>query len=176
MNVAAQQLPQTAASKLDFKQLEDSRTKTPNALKPSGLQDANYALKEWFCRVPPGHSRDDVLSPEYWRHVAAQLKPHNEIRVQFEDGSRWMLLLVLDCGGTWAKVKVLHDVVLDDATNKEIEQLREGGDDEYEVKYVSPALRYCVVRKADGEYIYKNGQLKEDAEKYLLQFKQALKK
>lgn len=75
------------------------------------MRTAGYLHNTWDVTVEHGTTVDDVKSPDFWRHVAAQFKLLDQITVVCEDGSWEASLRVLLCDALWAKVGVrsYHD-------------------------------------------------------------------
>ncbi len=98
----------------------------------------------YFATVEESIRPEDVLLPDFWRHVASGLRPYDEVIVA-TDSCAWRLsLLVADVWHCGARVVELNrtDMTAED----------EGGNDvadDLRVKWRGPVNRWCVVR-TDG--------------------------
>jgi hypothetical protein len=108
------------------------------------FQLAEQTRAIYFVTVETHIKPEDVLNPDFWRHVASQLRPYDEIIVA-TDSCEWrMELLVCDvwhCG-----VRVVERSRVDMTAEEE------GGNDvadDLRVKWRGPVNRWCVVR-TDG--------------------------
>jgi hypothetical protein len=108
------------------------------------FQLAEHTRAIYFVTVETHIKPEDVLKPDFWRHVASQLRPYDEIVVA-TDSCEWrMELLVCDVWHCGVRVVEQNRV---DMTAEE-----EGGNDvadDLRVKWRGPVNRWCVVR-TDG--------------------------
>lgn len=139
---------------------------------------ATYARPDFRVIVKdPRTTLEDVLRPEYWTNVGAKLAatikdhPFAVIEMIWDDSSKYVRLLVLDASQVWAKVKLLEFV---DLTKVEAEEPPAATPD-FIVKYVSPSVRWAIVRVSDGERVKAGIGSKEEAEKELSDLIKALK-
>ncbi len=143
------------------------------APKPKKLNEADFTLTEAaqvFNTVSPpaGTTREDMLSPVFWSHVAGKLRPMTEIRAMPKDGAWYALYLVLYADRTQAKVKELSFWQIND-------NIAAAPDDDFYVKWISPPVKFGVVRKADKECVKDGFASKEDAHKWLVQYQRTVK-
>lgn len=139
------------------------------APKPKKLHEADFTLTESaqvFNTVTPpvGTTREDMLQPIFWSHVASRLRPMTEIRAMPKDGAWYGLYLVLYADRTQAKVKELGFWPV----AEQAESVPETQD--YEVKWISPPCKFGVIRKADREPVKDGFASKEDATRWLIQY------
>lgn len=133
---------------------------TPRKLPNSQFRSAEVVQPQWVA-VPDGQtSFDDVLKREYWSHVASRLEPDALIYVKPERRDYFALLIVDQVGPNWASVEVLHKV-------DRGESAPTTRTDEFDVRWVSPTVRYCVVRKSDGQRVSENHAKEGDARRWL---------
>ncbi len=111
---------------------------------------ADHKRNVWFATVEERVNPEDVLAPSFWRHVAGNMRPYDEIVIAC-DSCEWRKhLLVVDVWHANAKVIELshHDMKGDEeTTNMEAVELR--------VQWRGPQLKWCVVRK-DGVVVKGN--------------------
>lgn len=130
--------------------LEQKRSVT---IDPSRMRLAEYDRQDWIANVPEGVTIEDVQKPEFWSHMAQQIKPYDHIEVRAEDETWIAQLLVLRTDRTWAKVHLLKHYELTGAiATANIES-------KYEVQWKGPQKKWCVIRKSD------NAIQKENCEK-----------
>ena len=126
------------------------------------LSEADLALTEslqiFYTATPPvGTTREDMLKPIFWSHVARKLKPLTEIRAIPKDGKWYGVYLVLYADQVSAQLKEL--------SFHSLETLSDPSEaaDKYEVKWISPPVRFGIIRKADNVTIKDRFQTKEEA-------------
>lgn len=123
----------------------------PEQLTQSGFQLSQYACNLWMASPAVGVPFERVLETEYWAHVAAQLRPMDKIEIYPEDMSYYALLLVTETGTAEARVvAIIKPIPLH---VKETESLKKILSDDFDVKWVSPTLKYGVIRLSDKERI-----------------------
>lgn len=103
-------------------------------------------VQNMFTAFPPiGTTPEDVTKPIFWTHVARQMSAMMEIRIMPKCGSWYGIYLCLYADDHQATVKELMLFPLD------VEDKQE--DAAYYVKWVSPPLKWGVIRRADNERV-----------------------
>lgn len=123
----------------------------------------HYA-QDWEVCVEIGTTLDDVLKPEFFCHVARQLRPFSKIKVLPDDASWYAELIVRSAGPTWAKCALFTIVEFDVAAKTA------AGDPEADyakVGWGGPAQKHRVVRVSDGAILSKEHESTEDARNWL---------
>lgn len=122
---------------------------------PARMKLAEYERQDWVLNVPEEVVPTDLVKPDFWAHMASQMKPYDRVEVRQEDGTWVADLIVLLTDRTWAKVHVLnlYEIPLEAAVK---------GEEKHEVAFKGPQRKWCVIRKADGE-ILKDGMGKVEA-------------
>ncbi len=113
-------------------------------LRQSRIHLAEAVRTIYFATVEMHLKPDDVLKPDFWRHVASQLRPYDEIIVGSDSCDWRMELLVADvwhCGVRVVEVRRI-DMTSEDAGGNDVA-------DDLRVKWRGPVNRWCVVR-TDG--------------------------
>jgi len=134
------------------------------------VAEADFFLTEeiqsmYTIHPPVGTQPEDVMQPIFWAHVARKLRPMAEIRVMPKDGTWYGIYLVLYADDNSANVQELAIYPID---------VSEGGDsDVYYVKWVSPPLKFGVIRKADNARIQDGFASKKDAVVWMHGYKKA---
>ena len=113
--------------------------------------------------VEEGTTRAQIINPAFLAHVAAKLRPYDQVEVRCDDGALFAKLLVLQAERTWARVHVLewHDLTTRDVAMTQADEQAQAGsaapatdrEQEYLVAYKGPHKKWCVIRKADGGYM-----------------------
>ena len=137
------------------------------SLDPSRFAADEYVNTNWTLTAEAGTSIEDVMNPAFLANVAVKLHPYDHIRVRVDTGEWYAELMVLDCGRTWAKTFKLNYYELVKDSNDE---LTEGADAQYSVKFLGPHKKFCVVRRSDKEVIKEGCMTKQDANVWLSQY------
>ncbi len=131
------------------------------ALTTNRLQLAEHYCTAYAATLLANQTLDDALQPGFWAHVATKLRQHDTIRIIPEEGDFYALLIVMSAGRTFAKVKLLQHIPLDD----------DGAEDadlpsELSVKWKGPHLKYAVIRNADHSILKDSFVVKTEAEQW----------
>lgn len=129
--------------------------KTPEAPRHVGALNRNRILpetaarKRWCVTPPAGSLPEDLCSPDYWKHVVAEigLKANDLVDATCEAGTWFATYLVIHVGPTHAKLQILNEYSLEEASDlaKRTET--------HEVRWKGPAHKYVVRRLSDGETV-----------------------
>lgn len=114
---------------------------TKRVLSLDRFESARSKTREWDVIVPHGTALEDLLDPRFWMNVGPQLAQWDHLECRWEDGSRYVELIVEDRGNRYAKVAVLVDLQLQVA-DPEGPSLPQG----YEVEYKGPHTQWVVIR------------------------------
>ena len=140
-------------------------------LKPMGFKQAEYTRNEFFIAPEAGVPWDAILKPEYWAHVAAKLRPYDEIIVVPEDDSFYGRVIVLRTGTAIAFVRELQFVEFKD-------RVVEGDldDQDFDITWSGPIARYRVTRRSDGMVLAEGEEVKtkEMAQDFVRNLRKAL--
>ncbi len=112
---------------------------------------AEHARAVYFATVEQHITPENVLQPGFWRHIASQLKPYDEVVVANDDCSWRMQLVVADA---WHNGARLVELSRADMAGKEEEDLSLG--DDLRVRWRGPVNKWCVVRTSDGVILRAN--------------------
>lgn len=130
------------------------------------LSEADFELTEsmqqMMTAIPPaGTTREDLLNPVFWTHVAKRLETMAEIRVMPKDGAWYGTYLVTFCDKVQVHVQEL--------SHHKIEKIEDISAELYLVKWVSPApgVKHCVIRKEDGERVSSGHETKHSAHQWI---------
>ena len=132
---------------------------TARKLSGPRMKEESFVRTSYVATPEHGVTVDDLRCPEYWAHVAPQLKPGDLVTVFPEDGTFWAELLILSVSRAAAQVKLLREYALTSTRAPE-----DGA--EYRLKFAGPHAKWRVERVSDDEVV-KDGMTKEEAQKYL---------
>jgi hypothetical protein len=110
--------------------------------------------------VEHGVELDDILRPQFWSHIAHNFKIYDEVVVLHDEGLWYMKLLVLSCGRTWAKMKLLSKI---DLTSADVDLTQSAEFDAFEIKWRGPHCKFSLIQKADKSVIQEGFDRREDA-------------
>ena len=81
-----------------------------NHLLPTTMRRAMHEISHWFLRATVGVTPADVMSPDYWAHLAGKMKVDDRIEVVAQDGSfdADLRVIAVDSRMLWAQVRVLR--------------------------------------------------------------------
>lgn len=131
--------------------------------RPTVLFPVEHRVTYWHHTVPAETTPDDLLNPEFWTHVATNLRPHSRIMVDREDGAWTATLFVRSATRLSAVVAVEHFV---EFGGRQAHPSEPGADD-YEIGWGGPAHKHRVIRKSDRQVMEKGFETPEAAAKWL---------
>ena len=143
----------------------------PKLLKK--LAQADFSLTESVqvshtAYPPVGTTREDVLNPLFWSHVAKSMRSSDTINVLPKDGAWYAEFLVIYADQIQAKVKELNYWVLEEIKESDLET------ELYQVKWISPPVKWGVVRKADKHVVKDSFPMKIEAVKWMQEHLKAM--
>lgn len=126
--------------------------------KPIRLFAIEQAIHHWVWKDAPANlTIEALLTDSIWAHVVQQLMPGAHVTVQPE-GLPWEAeLIVLGVGTGFAKVKLLHQHMLNEPG-----ELPAG----IVVKWNGPTHKYVVQREGDSEILKFGFAMTADAEEW----------
>ena len=151
-------------------EIQKAQEREPRHLRASNLWAGDSRRNVFVGKVEIGTAIEDILVPEYWSFHAPNLQPWDRIELQWEDMTRYVEVMVLDCAKTWAKVYILREEqiaknVLKEECDVAVVRILAS----HEVIHRGPR-RWSVVRKSDGAVIKEDMNLKDDAEDWLKRY------
>ena len=132
--------------------------------KPTTLREAAFDRAVYQFAMDAGAAFEDALKPEFWAHVGRMLKPCDRIELVAEDFAWFAEVIVLEADRAWAKVAPLRFVELAGKT-----PAAETLQPDYEVKYMGPSKKHCVIRLSDKAVVQEGIALEADAEAWVRQ-------
>lgn len=141
-------------------------------LKTSNFKNAEYARTVWHVESEHGETIDQIMRPEYWAHVAAQLSPGDRIEVIAQDNKFFAEFHVFARLVGGAKVGLLrYEVFADNAFEVGMTDL---GVPDYKVVWKYNKYKWCVQRVSDGELISKFHVDEKAAHDWLIDYRKTL--
>lgn len=127
-----------------------------------GLADAKR--RDFVLDVPEGHTREDLLDPSYWAHVAQEFVPFDRIEARAETGEWFSDLVVVSAGRTFVIVRELafHNLNPKDTPVPQTEV-------RHTVQWKGPK-KFCVIRLSDRAIISDGHHTRQDADTALVQY------
>lgn len=121
--------------------------------------------------VTPEHGAkpEDLLVPDYWMHVARDLKPGAVIEACPESREWFAQFFVLACGPNWAKLALLFKVDFEAGAADP-----EAGEAKHKIEYKGSIKQWCVIRLSDSQVIKDELPTKEEARKVLQNYEKVL--
>lgn len=113
------------------------------SISANNMQLSEFKRQDWICDADYGHTIEDALKPEYWAHVASQLRPWDHIELRAEDGSWMAEFMVLFCERTYAKVHLKQKYML---TTQDVSLTQAAA---FDIAWSGPAKKFRVIRKSD---------------------------
>jgi hypothetical protein len=117
------------------------------AIQEGRLKLAESARQVWRVTVPGGVNPDDLLKPEYWRHVSRKFTVGDLVEVLAEDWTYFGIGIVRATGKDGALVQPIQGAALPEPEELEAE--------DFAIKHI-PGLDFVVVRKSDGARVSEN--------------------
>jgi hypothetical protein len=128
-------------------------------------QQGYLTNQRWEVVADAGHNKDDFLKPDYWSHVAIRFNKGDIVEIRCDDESFYGEFYVKSCSKTYAAMKELRWLDLEDT--KKIEDEHE----EYVYKFRGPLCKHSVIRKSDGNLMVEKLDSKAAALKWIEQYK-----
>lgn len=136
-------------------------------MKPTVIDLAQQKRNVYYHVAPEGTPIEKYLDPAMWVHVGGRFCPMDRIEIFAEDGKYFAELICLNAGPQWAHMHMLRCIDL-------VEPKTGEKSTEFEVKWGGPAKRYGVRRLSDNEWLIRDCQTPEEAEKWLVNHRAAM--
>lgn len=111
---------------------------------------AEFARNEHVIIAHASNTHADIIQPEYYAHVAHEMKARDRVEIWADDMSWFAQLVVLEVGKGWAKVYPLslHEFGVANGLKGKVYE-RDG----YRVLHRGEFSQWSVVRISDGEVV-----------------------
>ena len=131
------------------------------AFPPNGLKPAGQLAQSWEFELPHDRTLEEALESSAWAHAGMFLRPHDTIRLIPQVGRDYITLLVLDAGRGFANVKLLNHIRDERNAEEETETQTD-----LMVKWVSPTLKFGVIRRSDSVRLKDGFENRRDAQRW----------
>ena len=129
--------------------MAEQAKQTPTAqVMPQRMGLSEQKTHHWTVDLEPGVTQPQLLQPEFWGLVAVHFQPFDHVEVRADDGSFWGEYLVTECARTWAKMRELRFVRLQETTTAISEQQSVR---QHRSVYRGGHLKWCVERLSDDK-------------------------
>lgn len=134
-------------------------------------------IRQTYCvQAEDGHTVEDVTQPEYWKNQTRHLEYGYRIEVLFTGADpRWLDLLVVDKGPTWAKVKILQNVSLAQEAQEALGLRLKDSVVSFKPVFKGGNLRWTVQRLKDKAEVSNGHASEKDAEQWIADHLKALR-
>jgi len=147
------------------------------AIQPSRVHigAAGHFWSTYQCVADAAHTPDDILTSDYWSHVAAvrTIRVHDTFEVRCESGEWSAELIVTAVIGKVVRVRPVS-VWTAENYNPETAGLSEPAGEGVTVSYKGPALKWCIVRQSDKEMLKQGLASKGDAMREALEYEKIM--
>ena len=127
---------------------------------PNRCQMAEHGRNIFLITAETGEFPGDFLQPEFYAHVAKDMRPMDHVEIRTDDGTYWAELLVTEAAANWAKVHLLREAKLQPAGDQPT-------DKRFRIEWKGPHLKHCVIRAKDSSVIHSGDALRKDSMTWL---------
>lgn len=149
---------------------DESAKKLAPAIHPNRMELAEQVRSVWSVTVPNETTKEDLLRPDFWAHVASKLRPRARVEVETEDGGYIANLVVLDSGAQYVRMALLQEFKLD-VVSPNTEQFSLPG---HSVGWSGRHTKWRVTRDSDKKVLRDGFNNKSDAYAWLAGHARAL--
>jgi hypothetical protein len=140
------------------------------SLNSKRFGNAEHKRTVWDADAAKGDTLADLMRPDYWSHVARNLRPKDRIEVVCEDNSYFAELYVIDAGTNWANVSLLrYEVFAENEANHGVAK-----DPEYKISHGGNYHKWRVTRLSDGEVLKSQLPTEKAAQDWLFEHRKSL--
>lgn len=152
--------------------MSDEKNSAPKPvipIKPTRFQIFDHVQVRYTAIAEAGTPIEDILKPSFWKHVARDLKPTNEIVIYCEDMTWRAEVCVLVAGPVSANVALISHTDLSPVDESAIE-----GDGLF-IAWAGPYHKYRITRKGTegkGDEVVLSGfGTKQEADLALIEYR-----
>jgi hypothetical protein len=131
------------------------------------MKEQEFQRTVWVATALENTEPQDMLKPEYWAHVSAQLKPWDRIEVRANDGAWLAELLVLETARNWARVHILNAYKLTTGDVSLTQSEIKGRYSEFRIEHMGPHDKWCIIRRSDNQKLHEGGESQDAAMRWL---------
>ncbi len=147
------------------KQVEERKPGQP--MPGERIKEQEFQRTVWVATALENTVPEDMLKPEYWAHVSANLKPWDRIEVRANDGAWLAELLVLETARNWARVHILNAYKLTTSDVSLTQSEVKGRYAEFRCEHMGPHDKWCIIRRSDSQKLHSGAESQDSAMKWL---------
>lgn len=144
------------------------RPKRSVSIHETRMKLADYKRQDWVVDAEAGTTVEDVLSSEYFAHMAPQVQINDHIEVRLETGDWILELIVLDLGRNWIRCYVAQHYDLTKAPKVEAVP------DAFRIEFKGPHRKHSVLRNSDDNVMSEGHSRRGEAEAWLKNYETAI--
>lgn len=126
-------------------------TRAPKLVAGDMVTPAEHIRTIHHIKPDAGISLEQVLRPEFLAHVAAKLRPLDEIIVNPKDGAYYALLQVRSA----SRIEAVCEVILEKSFAP-LARVAQSEEKQFITRYCSPAVQWQVLRASDKLVVSEN--------------------
>ena len=134
------------------------------SITPTRMRLAEYDRQEWIVNAELSTTAEDLLKPEYWAHMAEQMKPYDHIEVRAEDDA-WIATLIVRRVERSAVIVHLTSFIEFDSSMP-MPQINA----KHDVQWKGPQRKFAVIRLVDKEIIKEDFGSRDDAARWMREY------
>lgn len=139
-------------------------------LEPHRMGLAEHRMNTFAVSAEPNVTKADLLRPDYWSHVARQLRVTDKVLMTTEDGSIYAEMLVIACDRLWAKMHILQWINLQTRDVSETQASAAVQQEDYSIEWKGNQRKHVVIRNSDQQVIHEGDQTKQAAVAWLADY------
>lgn len=140
--------------------------------KPTNIQQAEFVRGTYAHESAAGVSKDELIKPDYWAHVARQVPAGSIIQVVPEDQAFFAEYYVVAATSNSLTLKQIRYIKLEAVADES--EVAEEDSHFCKVKWGSPTSKYQIIRKSDLAVVKSGIPTKEQAFADRRDYEQAL--
>lgn len=110
------------------------------------FKPAEFERTVWGVTLKIGQTRDDLLRPDFYAHIASRVRMNHRFEVLHEEGNYFAELIVLSAGKVGVKVAFLREVDLRELDATVVDET------EFYIKLRGPK-KWSILRRADQSIV-----------------------
>lgn len=134
----------------------------PKNLRPNRMKAAEFVRKVYHAEPSIDDTKEDILRPEYWLHMAPNMKPGDKIEMLWENGEQYAEALVLSATGKGASIGFTLEPM-----KLAIPEMPKTGSSLYDVKWAGRHAKHRIIRLSDNEIMRSGFDSAPDAWRYV---------
>lgn len=142
--------------------MSEAKKREVQPVAPNRHALGEHARLVHVLTVESSEHPEDFQTPEFYAHVARNMRPFDHIELRTDDGTYWAELLVVTADLNWAKVHLLREERLQTEEQHPINS-------DFAVEWKGPHRKWCVIRKTDKSAISENHLDRGAADAWLTQ-------